>query len=106
MDGKLCKKCVLGCTSCSAVNKCITCADEYYLDSTKACLACEYPCLLCMTKTLCHSCEFGPENRLRVPNCICSTEFSDSLNQFNGCITCISPCKTCSEPTKCTSCID
>ena len=57
---------MLGCKSCDAIDNCLTCSDEYYRDGV-TCLACIYPCTNCISETLCHSCGFSPENRLRVP---------------------------------------
>lgn len=55
-----CKKCNVKCLSCSAnADKCDTCEDGYYINSSAKCSQCMSNCLKCSSGTTCTTCASG-----------------------------------------------
>lgn len=124
MDSNVCKACSSNCISCSNVNLCLSCQNNYVLGLSSSDIICaSFTSTHCFNSlnSLCTVCDVGylldntpayPICGVCVPNCKnCQTpticlQCADKYYPVGttSCLPCSSNCLTCTDNTKCLTC--
>ena len=116
---KVCIECKSPCKTCSSINTCSSCIDNYFFLSSK-CYHCNVDCKTTIDNCKCDTCNDG--YYIKNYQCLkcdsnCKTcEGTDKkclscndgyyLDSWNSCSKCIEPCKTCLSADICFSCLN